>query len=204
MGKCILFIFIIALTALADTTDSSLRTPATQIVKADSSNTIMRVEITNLPQKDFWDKYLPLLGVLIGALLGWGLSYFTQKRMIIRQLAVKQNDDWINKFRNTVTEITSSLFHIFYKMSEEGYSEIFEDEFKRVEVKIYYNMTLLNFYCSSDNLLHNQLVDKIAEIRGKILKRPIIYPEIPEEIKKCLLLSDQIIKEKEKEILKNN
>jgi hypothetical protein len=204
MGKCILFIFIIALTALADTTDSSLRTPATQIVKADLSNTIMRVEITNLPQKDFWDKYLPLLGVLIGALLGWGLSYFTQKRMIIRQLAVKQNDDWINKFRNTVTEITSSLFHIFYKMSEEGYSEIFEDEFKRVEVKIYYNMTLLNFYCSSDNLLHNQLVDKIAEIRGKILKRPIIYPEIPEEIKKCLLLSDQIIKEKEKEILKNN
>jgi hypothetical protein len=76
---------------------------------SDSSIKPLKIEITNLPQKTFWEIISPFLMVLLGVLIGWFPTYLSQKKNIKYQDTLQKKKDWVEKFRTVIAELSTIM-----------------------------------------------------------------------------------------------
>jgi len=210
MKKSFLLVIILTSVVLADTTDISYHNSRIKVNKTDSIGTITKVEITNLPPKDFWDKYGPIIAGLGGILLGWFLTFILQKSLIKRQLNLKQIEDWKNGFRNAVAELMSAYGNYYKRITPRlGHTEDLykkkPDEIELLQYKeqINYQKNLLTFYIVGEKFKYkDQIINAIDDL-DKILEEEHDLNELPRIIKSCIAMCSATFKLKERETLKN-
>lgn len=131
-----------------------------------------KVEITNIPENSFWQIIFPLISVLSGVMIGWILSYFSQKRLIREQFLLHQKENQLNDFINVMSEFNSYSFfyrHEFIQRWKDlltnneqiGYftKDVFYTQATEIMKKGYKISSILN----SDNEVENKLLELISE-----------------------------------------
>jgi hypothetical protein len=143
----------------------------------------LKVDIINLPQKNWLERnavlitcFIGILGVLFGA----SIAYLFQKRILNIQLSLQKKNDWINNFRNIISELLSCYFNIFDKfLYNKNYTLSMykirpsKTEIGKYEDKINFYKRLLGFYLDEHNCLHNKLqnsLNEVSDIFNKLVK----------------------------------
>ena len=91
---------------------STLKTLNDIFIEAELVNDkLAKVEIVNIPQDSFWNKYAPYFSVLVGVFFGWLFSHYSQRKLIREQFKLQQKKDWFSDFFNISNEFKASSFH---------------------------------------------------------------------------------------------
>jgi hypothetical protein len=159
-----------------------------------------RIEIVNIPEDTLWDDIKPMLGIIIGVIIGWGLSYLSQRKLINKQLNFSKNENWLKEFISTVSEFTTSSY-MFRTQLALVYKRTKEENKKAVLLSLENYLELANdvilkmdkflFFLDKENESENTLRKSIKSYAGFIAKLKI-GADIDSIEKECTRLEKEI------------
>ncbi|MHB8335895.1 MAG: hypothetical protein ACYDEE_00560 [Ignavibacteriaceae bacterium] len=172
---------------------------------SDSSSMPLKVVITNLPQKTFWENISPFMLILLGALLGWFPTYFSQKKNIKYQHTLKVKKDWVEKFKTVIIDLSNVMLNSgdMFRNSEtrNGLRHARAGNQNQTE-KIFTCFSELGYLLDLNKSMHKELSSLLTDTHKSLFNNVSKNTDekIMDNIGQIIKLAHKIVEEEEKKI----